>query len=61
MMVKNKKVLHAIYIGTLCSVAYLAVYFARNILGAVSPQMLEGGYTEEYIGKIYPSILFPMR
>ena len=27
----------AIYIGTLCSVSYLAVYFARNILGAVTP------------------------
>lgn len=49
---KNKNVMHAIYIGTLCSVAYLAVYFARNILGAVTPQMIEGGYTEEYIGKI---------
>jgi sugar phosphate permease len=49
---KNKNVLHAIYIGTLCSVAYLAVYFARNVLGAVTPQMIEGGYTEEYIGKL---------
>ncbi len=49
---KNKKVLNAIYIGTLCSVAYLAVYFARNILGAVTPEMVEGGYTEGYIGKV---------
>ncbi len=49
---KNKNVMHAIYIGTLCSVAYLAVYFARNILGVVTPQMIEGGYTEEYIGKV---------
>ena len=49
---KNESVMHAIYIGTLCSVAYLAVYFARNILGAVTPQMIEGGYTEEYIGKV---------
>lgn len=44
--------MHAIYIGTLCSVAYLAVYFARNILGAVTPQMLSGGYTESYIGSV---------
>ena len=49
---KNKSVMNAIYIGTLCSVAYLAVYFARNLLGAVTPGMIEGGYTEEYIGKV---------
>lgn len=48
---KNQKALQAIYIGTLCSVAYLAVYFARNVLGAVAPQMIGVGYTEEYIGK----------
>ena len=42
----------AIYIGTLCSVSYLAVYFARNILGTVTPQMIAGGgFTTEYIGK----------
>ena len=51
-IIKNKKVMNAIYIGTLCSVAYLAVYFARNILGAVTPKMIEGGYSEEYIGKL---------
>ena len=49
---KNKKVMNAIYIGFLCSVSYLAVYFARNILGTVTPQMLDGGYAEEYIGKV---------
>ncbi|MBQ3084978.1 MAG: MFS transporter [Clostridia bacterium] len=44
---------HAIYIGTLCSVSYLAVYFARNILSAVTPQMVEGGgFTNEYIGTV---------
>ena len=43
---------HAIYIGTLCSVAYFAVYIARNILSAVTPQMVECGYTEEYIGSV---------
>ncbi len=51
-IIKDKRVMNAIYIGTLCSVAYLAVYFARNILSAVTPQMIEGGYTEEYIGRI---------
>lgn len=50
--IKNKKILHAIYIGTLCSVAYLAVYFARNILSAVTPGMIENGYAEGYIGKL---------
>lgn len=47
----NKKVMHAIYIGVLCSVSYLAVYFARNVLGTVTPHMIEAGYTESYIGK----------
>ena len=42
----------AIMIGSLCSVSYLAVYIARNILGAVTPQMVEQGYTEAFIGRI---------
>ena len=42
----------AICLGTLCSVSYLAVYIARNILGAVTPQMVEGGYSEQAIGAI---------
>jgi len=51
--VKNKNARTAIYIGSLCSVSYLAVYVARNILGAVSPQMIaEGGFTTEYIGRV---------
>lgn len=44
---------HAFQIGTLCSVAYLAVYIARNILGSVSPQMIEQGiFTEPQIGTL---------
>ena len=43
---------NAIMLGTLCSVAYLAVYIARNVLSAVTPLMVEDGYTEEYIGKL---------
>ena len=39
-------------IGSLCSVSYFAVYIVRNILSAVTPQMVEGGYTEAYIGSI---------
>lgn len=43
---------HAILIGSLCSVSYFAVYNARNILSAVTPQMIEGGYSEAYIGQV---------
>lgn len=43
---------NAVMIGGLCSVSYFAVYIARNILGAVTPSMLENGYTEAYIGSI---------
>ena len=54
----NEKAKVAIYIGTLCSVSYLAVYFARHILGAVTPQMTEvGGFTESYIGKLESAYL----
>ncbi len=43
----------AIRIGLLCTISYLAVYVARNILGVVSPGMIETGrYTEAYIGTI---------
>ncbi len=50
---KNKNALKAVYIGTLCAVAYLAVYFARNVLSAVTPQMIADGVaTTEYIGSL---------
>ena len=43
----------AVYIGSLCSTAYLAVYVARNILGSVSPQMIaDGVFTEAQIGTL---------
>ena len=48
---KNEKVKNAVMLGTLCSLLYLSVYFARNILGAVTPQILEEGrFSTEYIG-----------
>lgn len=57
-MLKNRNVRNAVIIGSLCSVSYLGVYFARNILSVVTPQIIEGGaYTEEYIGSI-SSIFF---
>ena len=43
----------AVLIGGLCAFSYLAVYVARNILSAVSPQMIEGGgFTNENIGTL---------
>lgn len=48
----NDRARKAVFIGTLCSVSYFAVYIARNALSAVTPQMLEGGFSEAYIGKI---------
>lgn len=49
---RNKKALHAVYIGFLCSLSYLAVYFARNILSTTTPQMINDGYQEVYIGQV---------
>jgi OPA family glycerol-3-phosphate transporter-like MFS transporter len=41
----------AILIGGLCALAYLAVYVARNILSAVTPEMIASGiFTTEAIG-----------
>lgn len=48
----SQKAKKAIMIGSLCSVSYFAVYIARNILGAVTPQMVEQGYAEAFIGRI---------
>ena len=48
----SKSAQNAIMIGTLCSVSYFAVYVARNILSAVTPQLIAAGYSKEYIGSI---------
>ena len=48
----SPSVKNAIYLGSLCSVAYFAVYIARNILSAVTPQMVADGFTEDYIGGV---------
>lgn len=43
----------AVAIAGLCSVAYLAVYIAKNILSAASPQIEQAGaYTHEFIGTL---------
>lgn len=49
---RKEAVKRAIMIGGLCSVSYLAAYVARNMLSAVTPQMLEEHYTAEYIGTV---------
>ena len=51
-MKMKQNVKKAALLGSLCSVSYLAVYIARNILGAVTPQMLEVGFDESVIGTI---------
>ncbi len=45
--------IRAIYLGAMCAFAYLAVYVVRNILSAVSPQMLEQNVlTNENLGTL---------
>lgn len=41
---------NAAVMGIICSIAYMTVYFARNILSVATPEMLNSGYTTEYIG-----------
>ena len=40
----------AIKIGSMCFMAYLAVYLARNILSTVTPAMQAQGFTKDSIG-----------
>ncbi|MBR4941236.1 MAG: MFS transporter, partial [Clostridia bacterium] len=55
----SKEAKKAVMLGTLCSVSYFAVYIARNIMGAVSPGMIESGlFTEESIGSISSTYFF---
>ena len=49
----SKAAKNAVVLGSLCFVSYLAVYVARNILGAVSPQLESGGvFFKEFIGSL---------
>lgn len=53
---------NAILIGALCSASYLAVYVARNVLSAVTPQMIDpvtGVTDKEQIG-LLSSVYFTM-
>ncbi|MBE6904349.1 MAG: MFS transporter [Ruminococcaceae bacterium] len=40
-MKENSAVKKAVLIGSMCAISYLSVYLARNVLGAVAPQMEE--------------------
>ncbi len=44
---------NAILLGGMCSISYLAVYLARDVLGVVSPQMIESGaFQTQQIGTL---------
>ncbi len=44
---------NAFIIGSTCTIAYMFVYFVRNILSVVSPKMMEEGiYNENQIGSL---------
>ena len=49
---------NAIIMGGLLAFSYLAVYIARNMLGAVTPLMIEDGYSKESIASISSIFLF---
>ena len=51
-MLISQKAKQAVFLGTLCSVSYLAVYIARNIISAVTPKMMADGISFDYIGKV---------
>ena len=53
----SSKARNAIFLGTLCSVSYLAVYIVRNLLGAVTPKMTADAFTLDYIGEITAAYL----
>lgn len=49
----SKAAKNAIMLGSVCFMSYLAVYVARNVLGAVSPQLEKNGvFTKEFIGTL---------
>ena len=57
-LIKNKEAKNALYIASMCSLSYLAVYFAKNILSATTPQLIENGVvTQSNIGT-FSSVYF---
>lgn len=54
----SKSALNAIRITLLCFLTYLSVYFAKNTLSAVSPQMLASGIITQQTLGIFSSTYF---
>ena len=48
----RKEIRNAVLIGSICSVSYFVVYLARNILSAVTPQMMDSGYGAEFFSSL---------
>lgn len=55
---QNSKVRNAFLLGALCTLAYLAVYIARNILGTVQPQIEAAGVFNKEVLGVLSSIYF---
>ncbi len=52
----TKDAKNAFYIGAVCVLGYVVCYFARNLLGVVSPYMMEEGlYDIQFIGLLSTS------
>lgn len=52
-IIKTQEAKNALKLGFLCSIAYLACYFARNLLGVLTPSMEKlGVWTTQEIGYI---------
>lgn len=49
-VLRDIEVQKAVSMGGICMISYLACYFARNLLSAVTPQMLENGFDVDTIG-----------
>lgn len=56
---KTKDSKYAFYIGAICVLGYVACYFAKNLLGVLSPYMIEEGfYDVQYIGLLSTANMF---
>lgn len=55
---QNKEFSKSLKIGTTCVVTYIASYYMRNLLGVLTPQMLETGkFTKEWVGLLSSSYM----
>lgn len=53
MKIKNKTELtKAFQIGTACVSSYMVSYYMRNVLSVTSPEMLNTGFTKEFLGSL---------